>query len=86
MRVSQRLKKLERTSARQRWINPFDVALSAGYARLSTSDRDVLGRADFRTVSMNHPDVWQRLDDALAQAYLAGESTFPLGAVDLLCL
>ena len=84
--INGRLKKLEKTAARQRWINPFEVALSAGYARLSPADREILKLNDRVTVSSQYPGVWQRLDDALAQAYREGESSFPLTAVDLLLL
>jgi hypothetical protein len=84
--INWRLNKLEKTTARQCWVSPFGVALSAGFARLSAADREILEHTSFRAASSQYPEVWRRLDDALAQAYRAGESTFHLSATHLLLL
>ena len=41
------------------------------------------GGGSFRALSEQYPEAWQRLDEALAEAYKAGDCTYPLNTVDL---
>ncbi len=84
--INRRLQKLEKTAAKQRFINPFGPVWSAAEASLSAADRKLLRAPNYRDVKVNHPEVWQRFDDALVKASQESGTCFSMRASYLLLL
>jgi hypothetical protein len=68
VRLNKRIQKLGAETAEAHWVNPFEVAASAALSKLSSADRAVMEKADYREVCESDPDLWNRFGDAFAAA------------------